>query len=75
MIIDKFKAAMMCNEPDFRYNGQDYSICHPDGRYYVTASDSPGDVDLTFDTLDSLLDGWVIQGKPLREILPNIEFD
>ena len=73
MTVKDFKKLMQCNEPDFTYNGQTYSICWPDGRYYVTASDSPGDVDLKFDTLDALLDGWMIQGRPLRDILPDIE--
>ena len=73
MTVDQFKEIMMCNEPDFSYNGQEYSICSPNGKYYVTASDSPSDVDLEFATLDELLDLWMIQGKPLREILPDIK--
>lgn len=73
MTIDAFKDMMMCNEPDFSYNGQNYSVCCPDGKYYVTASDSPGDIDLVFDSLDDLLDRWIIQGRPFREIVPNIE--
>lgn len=73
MTVDAFKEMMMCNEPDFRYNGQEYSICWPGGRYYVTASDSPNDVDLEFSTLDDLLEHWMIQGRPLREILPYID--
>ncbi|MFR1051495.1 MAG: hypothetical protein ACLSE7_07170 [Lachnospirales bacterium] len=73
MTVDDFKDMMMCNEPDFLYNGQEYSICWPGGKYYVTASDSPGDLDLEFDTIDDLLDGWMIQGKPLRDILSDIE--
>ena len=72
MTVEGFKELMTCNEPDFSYNGQEYSICWPDGRYYVTASDSPSDIDLAFDTLDDLLDHWMIQGKPLRSILPDI---
>ena len=72
MTVEQFKEIMACNEPDFTYNGQLYSICWPDGKYYVTASDSPGDADLVFDTLDDLLDHWIIQGAPLREILADI---
>lgn len=75
MTVDAFKKMMACNEPDFSYNGRQYSICWPDGKYYVTASDNPKDDDLVFNTLDDLLDNWVIQGKPLREILPNINID
>lgn len=75
MTVKDFKDMMACNEPDFRYSGQTYSICSPDGKYYVTASDSPGDVDLAFDDLDDLLDNWIIQGKPLRNILPGINLE
>ncbi len=74
MTVKQFEEIMTCNEPDFTYNGQQYSICWPDGRYYVTASDSPGDSELVFDTLDDLLEHWIIQGKPLRSILEDISF-
>lgn len=74
MTLEEFKEIMACNEPDFIYNRQHYSICWPDGKYYVTASDSPGDADLVFDSLDDLLDHWIIQGKPFREILKDIVF-
>ena len=73
MTVDQFKEIMACNEPDFTYCGQHYSICWPGGKYYVTASDSPGDSDLVFDSLDDLLDRWLIQGKPLKKILANLE--
>lgn len=74
MTTDNFEEMMLCNEPDFSYNGQFYSICSPNGKYYVTASDSPDDVDLEFDSLDDLLDHWMIQGRPLRDILPELRF-
>ena len=45
------------------------------GKYYVTASDSPADMYLEFDTLDDLLDRWMIQGRPLRSILPDIDLE
>jgi hypothetical protein len=73
MTVDDFKEMMGYNEPSFGYNGQEYSICWPQDKYYVYASDRPSDEDLEFDSLDDLLDNWIIQGKPLREILPDIE--
>lgn len=69
----KFREIMICNEPEFDYMGEHYSICSPDGKYYVTSSDRQEDIDLEFDTLDSLMDDWIIQGKSLRDILPFIE--
>lgn len=68
----EFKDILLWNEPDFEYRGEYYSICSPDGKYYVTASDCPEDSDLEFDSVDALLDGWKIQGKKLRDILPFI---
>lgn len=72
MTVKEFGELMVCNEPDFRYNGEEYSICCPDGKYYVTASDSPTDVNLKFETIDDMLDHWLIQGRPLCTILPEI---
>lgn len=73
MTVDEFRELMLCNEPDFSYCGQRYSICWPDGRYYVTASDSPGDAALEFETLDDLLENWYVQGHKFLDILPDIE--
>lgn len=75
MTADAFKEMLLCNEPSFGYQGQEYSICCPDGKYYVTASDSPADIGLVFDSVDALLDRWMIQGKPLRLVLRDIEMD
>ena len=49
------------------------TICWPNGVYYVTASDNPQDQELSFSSVDEMLDHWIIQGKPLREILPEID--
>lgn len=73
MTVRAFKELLVCNEPDFEYNGQMYSICCPNGIYFVTASDSPSDIDLRFGSVDDMLDSWVIQGSPLRDILKDIE--
>lgn len=72
MTLEQFVQMLSCNEPDFQYMGGEYSICSPNGKYYVTSSDNPSDIDLEFDTLDDLLNNWIIKGKPLREILSDI---
>ena len=41
MTVERFKEIMEYNEPDFGYRGEEYSICWPNGVYYVTASDLP----------------------------------
>ena len=73
MTVERFKEIMEYNEPDFGYRGEEYSICWPNGVYYVTASDNPQDQELSFSSVDEMLDHWIIQGKPLREILPEID--
>ena len=73
MTVKQFKEIMEYNEPDFGYRGEEYSICWPNGIYYVTASDNPQDQELSFSSVDEMLDHWIIQGKPLREILPEID--
>lgn len=72
MTISEIEEFILFNEPSFNYGGEEYSICCPDGRYYVTASDSPADTDLAFNSIDELLDGWIIQGKPFRDIVETI---
>lgn len=69
----EFLEMISYNEPTFHYNGREYSICCPDGRYYVTAEDRASDLELVFDSPEELLDGWMIQGKSLGEILPLID--
>lgn len=75
MTVEKFKEIMPYNEPSFGYRGKEYSICHPKDKFYVWSEDQPEDVELKFDSVDNLLDGWMIHGKTLREILPEIDYD
>ncbi|NJP40419.1 hypothetical protein HCH52_05075 [Oscillospiraceae bacterium HV4-5-C5C] len=72
MTVNDFKNMMMINEPAFAYHDEEYSICWPDNQYHVTASDHPSDINFVFESLDDLLDNWMIQGRPLRQILPDI---
>lgn len=74
MTAKAFADMLLYNEPSFGYQGKEYSVCSPDGKYYVTAEDSPGDVDLVFESVDDLLDHWIIQGKALRDIIPEIDY-
>lgn len=71
----QFKEVLTYQEPSFGYNGKEYSISSPDGKYYVWAEGLPGGADLVFRDVDELLDHWMIQGQPLRSILPFIDFN
>lgn len=73
MTVEKFKEIMPYNEPSFSYCGKEYSICHPKDTFYVWSEDRPEDSSLEFSDLDDLLDHWMIHGKPLRQILPDID--
>ena len=75
MTVDEFMEMLYFNEPDFCYNGCMYSICHPKEQFYVSEEENPEANELVFDSVEDLLDNWMIQGKPLREIIPNIEWD
>lgn len=75
MDIDQFKDLLDYSEPSFGYNGKEYAISSPNGKFYVWAEDSAQDVDLEFATKDELLDNWNIQGEKLREIIGYIEIN
>lgn len=47
--------------------------CFPDVDFGVAACDGTGDEYRLFHGLDDLLDNCMIEGKSLREILPEIE--
>lgn len=73
MSVSEFKELLKYSEPCFGYNGKEYTISSPDGKFYVWAEDSPQDVDLIFENADELLNTWIIQGKPLYQILTDID--
>ena len=57
------------NEPVFDYGGKQYSVCCPDGTFATWDSDgNTGD----FPDVNALLDGWVIDGKPFREVAGSV---
>ena len=78
MTLEEFESILNYEEPDFEYHGKWYNICWPHGcfpdvDFGVAAYDGVGDEFPTFHGLDDLLDNCIIEGKPLREILPEIE--
>ncbi len=73
MTANEFRESLICNEPDISYQGKNYSICHPEERYYIFSEDDLAVNDLVFESADDLLDHWILGGKPLREIIPEID--
>ena len=78
MTVQELGKILLCNTPDFEYHEKWYNICwprgcFPDGDFGVAAYDGAGDEFRLFHGLDDLLDNCIIEGKSLREILPEIE--
>ena len=73
MTITQFKEILLYNKPSFSYCGKEYGICNPNGIFGVYAEDKPSDIELCFQNVNDLLDGWMIQEKPFRQILPEID--
>lgn len=72
MTVEKFRDIIRYNEPYFLFQGKTYSICHPDTMFYARCDDWPVDQDIAFQDVDDLLERWVIEGRPLKDILPEI---
>lgn len=61
---------LMLNEPTFEMGGKKYSVCCPsDGQF--STWDSDGSI-FDFPDVSSLLDNWIVNGKPFREVVKNI---
>lgn len=75
MTVDRFRDIIRYNEPCFLYRGKSYSICHPTDVFYARRDDWPPDVGPSFKDVDDLLDHWIIEGRPFKEILPELDYD
>ena len=73
MTVNEFRESLIYNEPDIGYKGQNYSICHPKDKYYIFSEDDPAVNDLDFNSVDDMLDHWILEGRTLREIIPDID--
>lgn len=60
---------LMINEPAFDIGQKQYAVCCVNGTFGTWDSDGN-----TFDfpTVQALLDGWIVDGRPFREVLPTI---
>jgi hypothetical protein len=58
------------NEPAFELDGKQYSVCSPSNELFSTW-DSDGNT-FDFHGITALLDNWIINGKPFREIVEKI---
>ena len=78
MTVQELGKILLCNTPDFEYHGKWYTIDWMDGQfpdiklYFIPFNCGEEEVQ-EFDGFDDLLDNCIIEGKSLREILPEIE--
>lgn len=57
------------NEPAFEIGGKQYSVCAPSNGF--STWDSDGNM-FDFSTVHELLEHWIVDGKPFREIVATI---
>ena len=57
------------NEPVFEIGGKQYSVCAPSNGF--STWDSDGNM-FDFTTVHELLERWIVDGKPFREIVATI---
>lgn len=70
MDLHDIKMFLIINEPAFDVGDVQYSVCVPEKDIYCTW-DSTGEVH-DFYSLEALLDQWMIQGRPFREVIKEI---
>ncbi len=66
----QIKLFLMINEPAFTIGDIQYSVCCPRDELFCTW-DSDGNT-FDFPNLESLLDHWIVDGKPFREVVESI---
>ena len=61
---------LLLNEPAFEIDGKQYSVCCPEDDLFSTW-DSDGNTH-DYNSIDNLLDNWIVGGKPFRDVVPAI---
>ncbi len=70
MDLKAIEMFLILNEPTFTISGKQYSICCPEPGSYSTWDSDENVFD--FDSLESLLDGWIVDEKPFGEIVSKL---
>lgn len=69
--LAQLKEELITNDVMFTYNDIAYTIC-PWNKDSVSVCTSGLDDNQDFAGIDDLLDNWLIEGKPLKDILNDI---
>lgn len=71
MSIDQLKKHISISDLEFEYNGKWYYICPLNNVFSAGEADTdPTD----YKTFDELINNFLVQGKQLKEILPDIDW-
>lgn len=77
MDIESFKEEALVNDIGFNYLNKEYSIIMDNNSYIAIDSENNiinfNKYNDVYKDLEDLLDNWIIGGKPLKEIVGNIE--
>ncbi|WP_085829085.1 hypothetical protein [Clostridium massiliodielmoense] len=69
--LKQLKEELITDDIAFLYKDKNYVIC-PLEKFYAGEAGNIED-DNSFDTFEDMVDNWVIQGKPLKEIISQIK--
>ena len=70
MTIQEFRETIW-NDLEFEYKGRWYYICPFDDKYSCGEADKD---DKIFYSIEDMLEHFIVQEKPLKDILPDINF-
>ena len=70
---EQLREELYTNDVSFNCRGEDYVVCSFDGQTMSIATAGTLD-DQDFDSFEEMLDGWMIDGHPLREVIEEIIF-
>lgn len=77
MDIESFKNEALVNDIGFIYLDKEYSIIMDNNSYIAVDSDDNvtnfNKYNDVYKDLEDLLNNWIIEGKPLKEIVGNIK--
>lgn len=67
MSREKLIEFLICNEPSFEYNGKEYGVCWPEGKYIAWEIGNE-ESEQHFETPEDLLSKWIIDGSKFEDI-------
>ena len=73
LMLFYYKVGKCHFEMDFGYNDIDYHINVEDDRF-VAYENAEGTPEYSFDSIDDLLEHFMLDGKPLKDLIPELDY-